>query len=407
MSTRSVRVSDKKSWPNVPMVMYHSVIDVNDSWPYRFLSCPVSIFESHLKALHRAKYQTISLQQLYDHMTQGIEIPARSVVLTFDDGYLDNWVYVYPLLKKYGFQGTIFVNPEFVDPAEIPRPTLEEVWNKQISENELPTTGFLSWAEMRALERSGVMEIQSHSMTHTWYFSSGELIDFHHPGDPYSWLAWNACPERKHLWMSEDQQAFTPWGLPVYQHEKSLGTRRYFPDEGLNDVLIDYVKNHGGEAFFAASDWRKPLQKVVDDYHQTQGDSGRFETDKEYRGRLRHELSESKHILENNLNKVVNFLCWPGGGYNDTSVELSTEVGYLASTLSSRHRGKRNAFGEDPSRWGRISPPSIIWSPTTVEYQGGLHFILLVNAVRGSSLSNFLYRSLKVPHKVSQLLRKA
>ena len=42
---------------------------------------------------------------------------GKDIVLTFDDGYLDNWVFAYPLLEKYNLRGTIFVNPEFVDPS--------------------------------------------------------------------------------------------------------------------------------------------------------------------------------------------------------------------------------------------------------------------------------------------------
>ena len=115
------------------MVYYHSIVDANDGWQFRHLSCPVSIFESHLKALRWANFHTISLQMLYGYMAEGKEIPSRSVVLTFDDGYLDNWVYAYPLLKKYGLHGTIFVNPDFVDPAESLRPNLEDVWSGRIS----------------------------------------------------------------------------------------------------------------------------------------------------------------------------------------------------------------------------------------------------------------------------------
>lgn len=388
---------------HVPMVMYHSIADVRDGWRFRHLSCPVSTFESHLKALRWANYHTISLQGLYGYMVEGKQIPPQSVVLTFDDGYLDNWVYVYPLLKKYGCHGTVFVNPDFVDPAGSLRPNLEDVWSRRISAHDLPTSGFLSWPEMREMQRSGHIDIQSHGMTHTWYFSSAEIIDFHHPGDPYPWLAWNACPERKYLWMTEDQQAFVPWGTPVYQHDKSLATRRYFPDEELDAALADYVRSHGREAFFQSVNWRQQLERAATDYRQTHGDRGRLESDAEYKARLHHELAGSKQMIEKQLDKAVDFLCWPGGGYNDTSVEISKKVGYLASTLSSRHRGaKKNRFGENLSRWSRISPPVFHWGETRVEYKGGLYLICLLNSVRGSYLHTIMYKALKIPFKLSQ-----
>jgi peptidoglycan/xylan/chitin deacetylase (PgdA/CDA1 family) len=388
---------------SVPMVTYHSIADASDGWQFRHLSCPVSTFESHLKALRWANFQTISLRMLYGYMAEGKEIPSRSVVLTFDDGYLDNWVYAYPLLKKYGLHGTIFVNPDFVDPFESLRPNLEDVWSGRISVHGLPTCGFLSWQEMMAMESSGYIDIQSHALTHTWYFSSAEIIDFHHPGDPYPWLAWNAHPERKHLWMTEDQHTFVPWGTPVYQHKKSLTTRRYFPDQNLDTVLTNFVRNHGSETFFHSFGWRQQLEQVATDYRQTHDDCGYFESDAEYQARLHHELAGSKQLIERQLDKTVDFLCWPGGGYNDTSAEISKEVGYLASAHSSHDLDiKKNRFDEDPSRWSRISPPAFHWSETRVEYKGGLYLICLLNSVQGSYLYTMMCKAFRLPFKLSQ-----
>ena len=393
--------------PIVPMLNYHSIADVNDGWLFRHLSCPVSAFESHLKALRWAKFQTVSLQRLYAYMAEGKEIPSRSVVLTFDDGYLDNWVYVYPLLKKYGFCGTIFVNPDFVDPSEALRPNLEDVWSGKASARELQPSGFLSWQEMRVMESSGHIDVQSHSLTHTWYFSSAEIIDFHHPGDPYPWLAWNACPERKYLWMAEDQHTFVRWGVPVYHHEKSLTTRRYLPDLDLDAVLADHVSNHGSETFFQLPDWRQRLEQLAAVFRQAHGDRGRLESDAEYRARLHHELAESRRIIEKQLNKKVEFLCWPGGGYTDLSVEVSREVGYLASQeITPDGSIKRNRFGEDPSTWGRVFAPSFRYTETEVQYLGGLHFLVLLYLVRGSYLDAILYKALRIPLKLSGWLKK-
>jgi peptidoglycan/xylan/chitin deacetylase (PgdA/CDA1 family) len=337
-------------------------------------------------------------------MAERKKIPSRSVVLTFDDGYLDNWVYAYPLLKKYGLHGTIFVNPDFVDPSKSLRPNLDDVWSGQISIHELPTSGFLSWQEMRVMESSGYIDFQSHGLTHTWYFSSTDIIDFHHPDDPYPWLAWNAHPGRKYLWMTEDQHTFVPWGTPVYQHEKSLATRRYYPDQNLDAALTDYVKNHGNETFFQNVDWRQQLENVVTDYRQTHGDRGRFESDSEYRARLHHELAGSKQMIERQLDKKVDFLCWPGGGYNDTSETISKEVGYLSSAHSSTDKSvKKNRLGENPTHWSRISPPAFHWSESRVEYKGGLYLICLLNSIRGSYLQTFIYKALKIPFKLSQL----
>lgn len=388
---------------NVPIITYHSIANDSCGWLYRHLSCPVSIFESHLKALRWSNYHSISLQNLYQYMSTGNGIPPRSVVLTFDDGYLDNWVYAYPLLKKYGCQGTVFVNPDFVDPAESLRPNLEDVWYERRSMSDLPTTGFLSWMEMREMEKSGCIDIQSHGLTHTWYFSTDVIIDFHHPGDSYPWLAWNTCPERKYLWMKEDQHTCVPWGTPVYEHGKSLATRRYFPDQDLDAVLVNFVESQGGETFFQRADWGEQLKKVAVAHRQRYGERGYYESDSEYRARLYSELAESKRVIAEKLNKTVDFLCWPGGGYTDVSAEIAKEVGYFAAVHSSWDRSiPKNRFGTGSFHWSRISPPTFRWRETNVEYKGGLHLICLVNSVRGNICYTVVYKALRIPFKLLQ-----
>jgi peptidoglycan/xylan/chitin deacetylase (PgdA/CDA1 family) len=391
-----------KQPPTIPVITYHSITNTVDSWQFRHLSCPVSTFEDHLNALCKAKFETIALNMLYAHMSEGKEIPHRSVVLTFDDGYLDNWVYAFPLLKKYQMHGSIFVTPDFVDPTEELRPNLEDVLRGYLSLEELITNGFLCWNEMRAMQSSGLVDIQSHGLTHTWYFSSPEIIDFHNPRDSYPWLAWNAYPERKYLWMTEDQRGFIPWGTPIYKHEKSLATRRYFPDKRLDTVLQDFVLKQGAEAFFQSKDWRTQLEQVVKEFQKIHGYHGYFETDMEYETRVYRELVESKKIIERELEKSVQFVCWPGGGYDEISVKIAKDAGYLASIHSSWDRSiKINRFGEDPSHVSRISAPAYHYQDEhRVEYKGGFHLICLINSLRKSLLHKLCFRALKIPYKI-------
>ena len=79
---------------------------------------------------------------------------------------------------------------------------------------------------------------------------------------------------------------------------------------------------------------------------------GRFETKEETISRYYYELAESKKILEEKLNKKITILCWPGGSYNDESLKLSKEVGYLASTISSKEAGR--IFDNTRQKYKRI-----------------------------------------------------
>jgi peptidoglycan/xylan/chitin deacetylase (PgdA/CDA1 family) len=387
----------------VPVLMYHSVGISNPNWIWNFLTVPHKIFEDHLQVLKTKGFNTIDLKQLYEYVGEGKPIPANSIVLTFDDGYFDNWVYAYPLLKKYGFKGTIFVNPEFVDPTPECRPNLEDVWAGRVRLEELVSHGFLSWREMREMEKEGVMDIQSHGMTHTWYFTGSEIVDFRHPGDPYVWINWNKDMSRKHKYLTENQEDLVELGTPVYQHGKSLAVRRYFPDMSLNGALTQYVSENGGKDLFRNKSWREQLRQIVEKYQRKNTLKDGYESEEDHLNRFEWELKESKEILERELNKRIDFLCWPGGGYNDASVAVSKQY-YLATTLSSRDNPERkNVFGEAPSRIKRVGSLSTFSTgqERSPRYFGGNYLIHYLNyyqtgGVIGKLFITFVNKILKV-----------
>lgn len=66
-------------------------------------------FEKQMKYLYDKNYKTLSLDEFYLFMEGKKSIPRKSVLLTFDDGYLSNYLYVVDILKKYNFKATIFI----------------------------------------------------------------------------------------------------------------------------------------------------------------------------------------------------------------------------------------------------------------------------------------------------------
>jgi peptidoglycan/xylan/chitin deacetylase (PgdA/CDA1 family) len=382
----------------VPVLMYHSIGVPNPEWIWNFLTVPHKIFEDHLQVLKTKGFNTIDLRELYDYVGTGKPIPANSIVLTFDDGYFDNWVYAYPLLKKYGFKGTIFVNPEFVDPTEEYRPNLEDAWAGKVRSEELISHGFLSWREMREMENDGVMDIQSHGMTHTWYFTGPEIIDFRHPGDRYVWMNWNRDISRKYKYLTENQDDLVELGAPVYQHEKSLEARRYFPDSALSETVIQYVRENGGKEFFKNKSWRDKLLQIVKGYKDKNSLKDGYESEEDRLNRFEWELKECKEILEKKLDKKIMYFCWPGGGKTDLSIRIAKEY-YLAYTMSSREQSKKkNTFGENPDIIRRIGIPYLgsEKEPRTISYLPGLYLYWFIKEYKGNGFDRFLRQCLKV-----------
>lgn len=95
----------------VPVLNYHQV---NDKY-HSALTLDVAQFKKQMEYLHNEGYHTISLDDLYAYMTEGKELPDKPIVLTFDDGYIDNYEDVLPILESYDMQATIFMISDAVN----------------------------------------------------------------------------------------------------------------------------------------------------------------------------------------------------------------------------------------------------------------------------------------------------
>jgi peptidoglycan/xylan/chitin deacetylase (PgdA/CDA1 family) len=90
----------------VPILLYHR-IDISPIGSRYYV--PPVVFDGQMKLLRDWGYQTISIQMLVDAIQKGASLPPRPVILTFDDGHLDNYLNAMPILQKYGFTGVEYV----------------------------------------------------------------------------------------------------------------------------------------------------------------------------------------------------------------------------------------------------------------------------------------------------------
>lgn len=338
---------------NVPVIMFHSVGSESQDWPYRYLSEDICSFEKKINYLLRKGYTFIFHDDLYRYIQYGEKIKGKQIMLTFDDGYLDNWTIVFPLLKRLGVKYTVYISKEFVDPSGSLRPTLNNVWSGDINLEKLPLLGYLSWIEMRTMEQSGFVDIQSHTSTHSWCFTGDKIIDFISPGklNEYPWIAWNNFPEEKPNWTKAgylQKMEKELLGCPVYENKRSMIATKYFETPGLSNHLSIYIKQSEPVSFFNNPDWRNILIRQI---NKKKWEKGHFENTKERRERLAYELKTNKDTIEKELDKEVRYLCWPGGAHNEELLKLAEEYGYLATTVKEGY----NRYGDDPSRVHRIS----------------------------------------------------
>lgn len=97
---------------SLPVVTYHYVNNGNVK-----LNTPPSHFEDHCRVLAENGWRGVRLDEAEAFLLHGESLPRKSVLLTFDDGYLDNYVYAWPILRKYGHKGVIFPAAGFVSEA--------------------------------------------------------------------------------------------------------------------------------------------------------------------------------------------------------------------------------------------------------------------------------------------------
>ena len=135
----------------IPVLMYHEVSEIPESKMevrrmHPTYSLSVQQFEEQMEYLFKNNYKSISLSSLFNKENSY----EKGVVITFDDGFVGNYKYALPVLKKYNFTATIF-----------------------IIVSQVSSEGYLNWQQLSELSRNGI-SIQSHTMTHQ---PTGQLTD--------------------------------------------------------------------------------------------------------------------------------------------------------------------------------------------------------------------------------------
>ncbi|HAN09524.1 MAG TPA: hypothetical protein DCP90_02810 [Clostridiales bacterium] len=126
----------------VPILMYHGFTKDDENVESQKVSAKK--FESDMKYLYENKYNTIFAKDLSGN------IPDKSVVITFDDGYLDNYEVALPILKKYNFKATIFIIGW-------------SVGRDKMLDGQKKINPHFSWEQAKQLIESGLINIENHT----------------------------------------------------------------------------------------------------------------------------------------------------------------------------------------------------------------------------------------------------
>lgn len=121
------------------ILMYHSVNP--EAQPQKRTELTVDMFKRQMEFLKQRRYNVIPLESLALLIKEKKKIPPKTLAITFDDGYKDNYVYAFKILKKYNLPATIF-----------------------IIFNEVGRPDRLSWQEIKEMLSSGLISVGSHCL---------------------------------------------------------------------------------------------------------------------------------------------------------------------------------------------------------------------------------------------------
>ena len=95
----------------IPVLYYHSI---DPSEANELILAPERLREQ-LQYIKDAGYTTLTISEVYEHLANNSSIPEKSILITFDDGYMDNYTYAFPILKELDIKATIFMITTGID----------------------------------------------------------------------------------------------------------------------------------------------------------------------------------------------------------------------------------------------------------------------------------------------------
>jgi peptidoglycan/xylan/chitin deacetylase (PgdA/CDA1 family) len=169
-------------------------------------------FEKHLQYLKDNQFKVVALSTLVDGIKAQKNLPDKSVAITFDDAYIDILTHAKPLLDKFGFPYTIFVNPAIINRNE----------KKAVSHS-------LSWQQLKAMADEGVI-IANHGLEHNSMARTPEGVT-------------------QSDWLKQQSELLTESENII--KEKTGQSWRYFayPYGEYDSAIQRWVKEHGFVAF--------------------------------------------------------------------------------------------------------------------------------------------------------------
>jgi peptidoglycan/xylan/chitin deacetylase (PgdA/CDA1 family) len=264
----------------------------------------------------------------------------------------------YPLLRRYGMKGIVFLVPGRMSAGGGRGPTLDEAdaeaeagsgRNRAALDRERGAGPFLTWAEVEAMAASGLFDFESHSLTHARIHTGPRVVGFLTPALQRGYAAFDAplvAAQGRDL-LAPD----APLGTPLLASDSRLSeSLRFHEDEEGRRPCIEAVEAGGGAGFFAKRGWEVELRRLAAARRVT----GRYESPADRAAAIAGELRESKRLIEEHTGRPVTHLCYPWHVAGPTARRLAAEAGYRTAFCGKVPGVPVSRAGSDPLRIARL-----------------------------------------------------
>lgn len=273
-----------------PVLVYHSVSEDQGwlPWADEIAVLPTDL-DRHLHFLRRRGFRFITTSEWVERRSAGT-LGRDDLVVHFDDGYLDNWVAAAPILERHQVPATIFVSLDFMSAQTPLRPTLAMRDAGQVDPASIQWGGYMSWDEARALDATGLIEIQPHGVDHARIPVSSQTAATLSPANwrKHAWVQWRSMPESQSDWWRHDAPPAVGYGSAVPESAPALAAPAWLGD--------------------------------------------RLEREDELAARVRSDLSRCIEAFQAQLGKTPRVFCWPENGVHCVSRRVAADLGYIATT---------------------------------------------------------------------------